>query len=63
MRRLAARENGLADSLSLALALSHADACNPLLQAHLTWTLDNTKATGFPFAVFPPLCSVSRRPI
>jgi hypothetical protein len=31
-RRLAARENGLADSLSLSLSL--ANACNPLLQAH-----------------------------
>jgi hypothetical protein len=49
-RRLAARENGLADSLSLSLA----DACNPLLQAHPTWAQDNTEATGFPFAVSPP---------
>jgi hypothetical protein len=50
MGRLAARENGLADSLSLALA----DACNPLLQAHPTWAQDNTEAAGFPFAVSPP---------
>jgi hypothetical protein len=36
----------------------------PLLQAHPTWAQDNTKATGFPFAVSPsPLCSVSHRPI
>jgi hypothetical protein len=55
-KRLAARENGLADSLSLSLSLSlsHANACNPLLQAHPTWAQDNTKATGFSFAVFPP---------
>jgi hypothetical protein len=58
---LAARENRLADSLSLSLSL--ADACNPLLQAHPTWAQDNTEAAGFPFAVSPPLCSVSRRPI
>jgi hypothetical protein len=50
------------------LALSHADACNPLLQAHPTWAQDNTKAVGFPFLPvsllwFPPSCSVSRRPI
>jgi hypothetical protein len=51
-RRLAARENRLADSLSLSLSL--ADACNPLLQAHPTWAQDNTKAAGFPFAVSPP---------
>jgi hypothetical protein len=55
---LAARENGLADSLSLSLSL--ADACNPLLQAHLTWAQDNTKAAGFPFAVSPPFCAPSR---
>jgi hypothetical protein len=49
------------------LALSHAGACNPLLQAHPTWAQDNTKAAGFPFCLspsfFPPSCSVSRRPI
>jgi hypothetical protein len=52
-RRLAAWENGLARK---ALALSHADACNPLLQAHPTWAQDNTKAAGFPFCLspFPP---------
>jgi hypothetical protein len=41
------------------LALSHADACNPLLQAHPTWAQDNTNAAGFPFCLspssFPPL--------
>jgi hypothetical protein len=40
------------------LAPSHADACNPLLQAHPTWARDNTKAAGFPFTPvslwFPP---------
>jgi hypothetical protein len=42
---LAARENG---PTRKSLALSHADACNPLLQAHPTWAQDNTKAAGFP---------------
>jgi hypothetical protein len=37
------------------LALSHADACNPLLQAHLTWAQGNTKAAGFPFCLSPLL--------
>jgi hypothetical protein len=38
------------------LALSHADACNPLLQAHPTRAQDNTKVAGFPFfACLPPL--------
>jgi hypothetical protein len=36
------------------LALSHADACNPLLQAHPTWAQDNTKDVGFPFRLSPP---------
>jgi hypothetical protein len=36
------------------LALSHADACNPLLQAHPTWAQGNTKAAGFPFCLSPP---------
>jgi hypothetical protein len=55
------RENGPTHK---ALALSHANACNPLLQAHPTWAQGNMKAAGFPFACFfPPLCSVSRRPI
>jgi hypothetical protein len=46
-------------------ALSHADACNPLLQVHPTWAQDNTEAAGFPLlpVSFPPSCSVSRRPI
>jgi hypothetical protein len=58
---LAARENG---PTRKSLALSHADACNPLLQAHPTWAQGNMKAAGFPFAYFlPPSCSVSRRPI
>jgi hypothetical protein len=35
------------------LALSSADACNPLLQAHLTWARDNTKAAGFPSCLSP----------
>jgi hypothetical protein len=42
--------------VGLSLSLSHADACNPLLQAHPTWAQDNTKAAGFPFlpVSFPP---------
>jgi hypothetical protein len=60
--RLATRENGPTHK-ALALALSHANACNPLLQAHPTWARDNTKAAGFPFAVSPPLCTISCRPI
>jgi hypothetical protein len=36
------------------IALSHADACNPLLQAHPTWAQDNTKVAGFPFCLSPP---------
>jgi hypothetical protein len=35
------------------LALSSADACNPLLQAHPTWARDNTKAAGFPSCLSP----------
>jgi hypothetical protein len=50
-RRLATRENG---PTRKSLALSHADACNPLLQAHPTWAQGNTKAAGFPFACFLP---------
>jgi hypothetical protein len=38
------REDGLTDSLSLSLA----NACNPLLQAHLPWAQDNTSRS------FPP---------
>jgi hypothetical protein len=46
------------------LSLSHANACNPLLQAHPNWAQGNMKVAGFPFACFfPPSCSVSRRPI
>jgi hypothetical protein len=37
------------------LALSHADACNPLLQAHPTWARDKHEGRGFPFhACLPP---------
>jgi hypothetical protein len=32
------------------IRLSHADACNPLLQAHPTWAQGNTKVAGFPFS-------------
>jgi hypothetical protein len=51
-RRLAARENRLADSLSL----SHVSACNPLLQAHPPWAQDNMKAAVSP-CWFPPFVS------
>jgi hypothetical protein len=34
--------------------LSHANACNPLLQAHPTWAQGNTKAAGFPLCLFLP---------
>jgi hypothetical protein len=44
------------------LSLSLANACNPLLQAHPPWAQDNTKAAVSP-CCFPPLGSVSRRPI
>jgi hypothetical protein len=51
------------------LALSHANACNPLLQAHPTWARDKHEGRGFPLlrlspsGFFPPSRSVSRRPI
>jgi hypothetical protein len=61
-RGLAAWENGPTHK-ALALSLSHANACNPLLQAHPPWAQDNTKAAGSPLLFLPPLCSVSRRPI
>jgi hypothetical protein len=57
-RRLAARGNG---STPKSLALSHADACNPLLQAHPTWAQGNTKAAGFPLCLLSsPLRASSR---
>jgi hypothetical protein len=52
-----ARENGLADNLSL--SLSHANACNPLLQAHPPWAQDNMKVAASPL-LFSPLCVPSR---
>jgi hypothetical protein len=63
-RRLVAREDGT--TRKVPRSLSHADACNPLLQAHPTWAQDNMKVAGFPFCLppfFPPSCSISRRPI
>jgi hypothetical protein len=39
-------------ALALSLSLSHANACNPLLQAHPPWAQDNTRP-WFPFTVFP----------
>jgi hypothetical protein len=67
MRRLAARENGPAHkalALSLSLSLSHANACNPLLQAHPSALgAGQHEGRGFPFTILPPLCPVSLRPI
>jgi hypothetical protein len=47
------------------LALSHADACNPLLQAHPTWERDKHEGRGFPLlrlspSGFSPLRALSR---
>jgi hypothetical protein len=50
-RRLAARENGLADSPSLSPSRT---LVTPLLQAHPTWAQGNTKAASFPFCGFSP---------
>jgi hypothetical protein len=36
------------------LALSHADACNPLLQAHPTWARDKHEGRGFPLLRLSP---------
>jgi hypothetical protein len=41
---------GERDGARKPLAPSHADACNPLLQAHPTWAQGNTKAAGFLFS-------------
>jgi hypothetical protein len=38
---------------ALALSLSHANTCDPLLQAHPPWAQDNTKVTVSPYC-FPP---------
>jgi hypothetical protein len=50
------RAGGRADEQG-SLSLSHANACNPLLQAHLPWAQDNTRLR-FPL-LFPP-CVPSR---
>jgi hypothetical protein len=47
------------------LAPSHADACNPLLQAHPTWARDKHEGRGFPLlrlspSGFSPLRAPSR---
>jgi hypothetical protein len=36
------------------LALSHADACNPLLQAHPTWARDKHEGRRFPLSRLSP---------
>jgi hypothetical protein len=57
-RRLAARENGLTDSLSLA------DACNPPTASAPDLGAGQHEGRWFPLLLFlPPSCSVSRRPI
>ncbi len=53
---MAARENGPTHK-ALALALSHANACNPLLQAHPPWAQDNTSRGSLSFV---PPCVPSR---
>jgi hypothetical protein len=58
-KRLAARENGPTHK-ALALSLSHANACNPLLQAHPTALgAGQHEGRGFPL-LFSPLCVLSR---
>jgi hypothetical protein len=58
-RRLAARENGSTHK-ALALSLSHANACNPLLQAHpAALGTGQHEGRGFPL-LFSPLCVPSR---
>lgn len=54
-RRLAAR--GGQDGACRPLAPSHADACNPLLQAHPTWARDKHEGRGFPLYACLPLVS------
>jgi hypothetical protein len=44
------------------LAPSHADACNPLLQAHPTWAWDKHEGRGFPLYAYLPLVSPLRAP-
>jgi hypothetical protein len=46
------RAGGRADAQAHALSLSHANACNPLLQAHPPWAQDNTRPR-FPLTVSP----------
>jgi hypothetical protein len=49
---------GRCTRLVLSLSLSLANACNPLLQAHLPWAQDNVRP-WFPLTVSPP-CVPSR---
>jgi hypothetical protein len=57
MRRLAARENGLADSLSLSLFL--ANACNPYYKRTRPGRR-TTRRPRVPLCCFPPICAPSR---
>jgi hypothetical protein len=55
------RAGGRADAqgpLPLSLSLFHANACNPLLQAHPPWAQDNTKAVVSPYC-FPLVFSLA----
>jgi hypothetical protein len=61
---LAARENGPTHKALALSLLSHANACNPLLQAHPSALgAGQHEGRGFPLTVLPPLCPVSRQPI
>jgi hypothetical protein len=44
------------------LAPSHADACNPLMQAHPTWARDKHEGHGFPLYACLPLVFPLRAP-
>jgi hypothetical protein len=51
---LAARGRGRdRRSLGAARSLSRVDACNPLLQAHLTWARDEHEGRGIPTSLTP----------
>jgi hypothetical protein len=51
-RRWPRGRTGRRTRLSLSLSLSHANACNPLLQAYPPWAQDNTRLR-FPLTAFP----------
>jgi hypothetical protein len=53
---------GERDDAHKPLALSHADACNPLLRAHPTWARDKHEGHVFPLYACLPLVSPLRAP-